>query len=219
MNSISRAILKTLVYGDLFSCGLTLEGFHKFLISDVAVSLVDLTFDLDLLREKGQIDFEDGFYFLPSGRQSLSNQKEKRRVSEEKIKGITKWVRTLSFFPWIKMVGITGALSYYNSRVGDDVDLMIVTSKGRMWLTRFLVFTFLKMVGRKRGEITSSIGNKICVNVFCDEDNFSVPEIERDLVVAYDLAHLIPVVDKGGTYAKLIQSNLWIKIFLANWRA
>lgn len=217
MNKIEAAILKTLIYSDLFDCPMKLEDLRKFLVSDVVVSLSELEEKLKFLKENAQIELENGFYCLPSRRQLAEEGRKREAVSTLKIKRLNKWARIISLFPWVKMVGITGALSYYNSDPGGDIDLMIVTSKGRMWLTRFFVFLFLKLSGRKRGESQSTTGNKICVNVWCDVDNLIVPQAERDLVVAQDVAHLIPVINKEGTYEKFVRANLWVKSFLANW--
>lgn len=217
MNKVESAILKTLIYSNLFDCPMKAEDLHKFLISGAAVSLPELNNNLKFLEETGQIEFDNGFYCLPSRCQLVQERRKREAVSAQKIKRLNFWVKVFSLLPWVKMVGITGALSYYDSGPFDDIDLMIVTSKSRMWLSRLIVFLFLKLLGRKRGESQSKTGNKICVNVWGDEDNLSVPLPERDLVVAHDVAHLIPLVNKNGTYQKFIQDNLWTKIFLPNW--
>lgn len=214
---IEQAILKTLVYSDSFSCPLNSSDLYKFLISESPFSFDAFNAGLKSLVDGRRVETRAGFYFL-FGRGSLVEPRRKlEEISREKINR-TRWLmKLISFLPWVRLVGITGALSYYMSPPKDDIDLMIVTSKGRMWLTRFLVFIFLKILGRKRDDKSPVSNGAFCVNLWCDEVNLTVAEAERDLVVAYDLSHLIPVINKGEIYQEFIRANIWLKTYLPNW--
>ena len=42
------------------------------------------------------------------------------------------------------MIAITGSVANYDAEENDDIDLLIVTEKNRLWITRGFVFLILK---------------------------------------------------------------------------
>src|SRR3989338_8608730 len=168
-NQIEQAILKTLSYSDLFNYPLKFNDLYKFLISETPVSSLELNINLKLLVDTFRVETKEGFYFL-FGRGSLVEPRQKlEEISQKKINHSRWLLKIISFLPWVRLVGITGSLSYYMSPYKDDIDLMVITSRDRMWLTRFLVFIFLKILGRKRDDKRPSSGGAFCVNLWCDE--------------------------------------------------
>lgn len=218
MTDLEMALLKTLAYADLFYFPLKFEELGRFLISSRTLSADLLLRGVDQLVAAGKVGQESGYYFL-SGQNSLVKiRREREIISRKKIASAARILKLIGLWPDVKLVSLTGALSYYNSRVGDDVDVMVITSPGRLWLTRLAVFLLLKLLGRKQNEKRPARGDRLCVNLWSDSENLAVPDGERDLVVASDIGHLRPVVNKNQTYEKFIEANLWLKTFLPNWK-
>lgn len=124
------------------------------------------------------------------------------------------------------MVAVTGALAMENADKNDDIDLMVVTSGDRLWIVRplaiLLVSLFFKR--RKPSKFSNhsnhsdhfSYKNHICLNLWLDESALEIPQAQRDLYTAHELAQMKPVVNRGGTYEKMMWENRWGRKFLAN---
>ncbi|MFH0863599.1 MAG: hypothetical protein V1858_00710 [Candidatus Gottesmanbacteria bacterium] len=239
MSQSIQAVLKTLVYADIFDYPLNFEELHRFLISDKPLSFFEFKKMLmQISTDLEQINTGREFYFL-SGRDKLVDLRKKReKWGKEKFKIAQKVGEWFKIIPWIKMVGITGALAINNSDKNDDIDILIVCSKNRLWLTRLLVTILTEILGiRRRPEknkdksrysffLTSihprcelgnlEVRNKICLNMFLDEDHLLVPIKERDLYTAHEVCQLKLLWDRGECYQKFLNSNQWIKKYLPN---
>lgn len=203
---MKKAILRTLVYADIFDYPLKKEEIQKWLIGGGDLK----SQNSKLIQEK------NGFYFL-RGRENLVELRKKReRWSRKKIKIAEKIAGILRKIPWVKMIGVTGALAMKNSDKEDDVDLLIITSKNRLWLTRGLIVTFLRFFGLypRPGKIK----DKICPNMLLDENHLAVPKNEQDLFSSHEVCQMRPLWDKDETYQKFLKENQWARKFLPNWK-
>lgn len=218
MDLLLPALLETLVYADLFDYPLKLGEIGRFLIGRRAFELSQIKAGLEELVARNLIDRRDDCFFL-RGRQGLTQARAKREpLTAEKLRRLEPLIKIFSRIPFIKLVGLTGAAAMGNSDETDDLDLMIVTTRRRMWLARFIVFSFLKALGLKRQNSRDDPNGKICINLWCDQDNMVVPEGDRDLVVAHEIAQMKPLANKDQTYERFVEQNLWLTQFLANWK-
>ncbi|HUV42806.1 MAG TPA: hypothetical protein VMY36_02755 [Patescibacteria group bacterium] len=209
---VKKAILKTLAYADIFDYPLKEGEILKFLMADSSLPL-----KIDQELEKSSLVAKKGdFYFLRGGETIVPLRKKRRKQSQEKMKIAKKVMAWLKLIPAIKMIAVTGALAMENSDKEDDIDLLFVTTKNRLWLSRGLVVIFLRLTGFYRQP--NQIKNKICPNMFLDEDHLSLPKKERDLFSAHEVCQLKPLWDKDKTYQQFIKKNLWVKQFLPNWK-
>lgn len=131
---------------------------------------------------------------------------------------------------WVKLVALTGARAMNNSGSNDDIDLMVITAKNRLWLTRLLLTILLlpwlrrrlnflqgptlKDKSAKRSDL-NGITNKLCLNLWLDETALNIKT--RNLYTAHEVCQLKPLYDRDQTYQKFINANLWVKQYLANW--
>jgi len=136
------------------------------------------------------------------------------------------------------LVGISGALAMENSDEDDDIDLFIITSAGRLWLSRFLVTILVELVGQRRrpnhefkrmkneSKLIKSVGisqksagisnikDKICLNMFVDESHLAIPERERNLFTAHEVAQMKRLWDKDEAYDRFLVANSWVGEYL-----
>jgi len=212
-----KAILQTLAYADIFDYPLTAEEIYKFLITPKSLSFSVLRKKLEEIACGDKLIKKKGEYFFFKGRKRIILIRQKRRFwSKKKIKIAQKVSRWLKLIPWIKMIGVSGALSMENVDKNDDIDLLIVTSKKRLWLTRALVVFIMELLGCRRRPEDSQIADKICLNMFLDEDCLTVPKNEQDLFSAHEVVQLKPLWEKDDCYQKFLKANLWVKNYLAN---
>ena len=122
------------------------------------------------------------------------------------------------------MVAVTGALAMENADEDDDIDLMVVTSRNRLWIVRPLVLLFVSLFFKRRYPIPNAqtnnqkptTNNAICLNLWLDESSLEIPIVQRDLYTAHELAQMKPVVNRDGTYEKMMWENRWGRKYLAN---
>lgn len=218
-----KAILRTLAYADVFDYPLKEKEIYRFLISQSpfrrnpakrAISSSKLQKELLILSPEASK--KDGFYFLKGREKIVSLRKERERWSREKLKIAKRVANWLKLIPSIKMVAVTGALAMNNSDKEDDIDLFIITSTNRLWFSRGLVVTFLRLTGlyRRPGKIK----NRICPNMLLDESHLKIPKKEQDLFSAHEVCQLKLLWDRNKTYQKFVKENQWVKRFLPNWK-
>jgi hypothetical protein len=211
MGLMKKALLQTLAYADIFDYPLKEEEIKKFLIGQVVTKN-------QIWPQLSQVVQKNGFFFL-KGREKIVNLRRKRQKwSQEKIKKAQNVSHWLKLIPTIKMVALTGALAMENAEKEDDIDFLIITAKKRLWLTRLLTVFLVELVAKRRHPYDQVVKDKICLNMFLDEEHLTVPSRERDLFTAHEISQLKPLWDRNETYSKLIQKNLWVKDFLPNWK-
>lgn len=214
MNASQKAILKTLSYADVFSYPLTSKEIHLFLIGQ-KINLTDLTKELKDLKNFSQ---NRGFFYLKNQEKIFYLRQKRKKYSREKLKIAQKITGWLKLIPWIKMVGITGNLAMNNADVNDDIDLLILTSKNRLWLSRLAAILITELLGVRRRPGQKLVANKICLNMFLDEAHLKIPSKEQNLITAHEICQLKPLFSRNNFYQKFIQQNQWSAKFLPNWK-
>jgi len=214
---MKKEILQTLVYADVFDYPLIVEELYKFLIARRPLSFSVFKKKLQEIIRRDKLIKTDGKYFFLKGRGEIIYLRQKRKFwSQKKIKIAKKVSRWLKLIPWIKMVGITGALAMKNADRNDDIDLLIVAAKNRLWFTRLLAVFLLEIMAVRRRPGDTKVKDKICLNMLLDEKNLTLPKNERNLFSAHEVCQLKPLWGKDSCYQKFLKANLWVKKYLAN---
>jgi len=212
---LKKAVLSTLAYADIFDYPLKKEEIWRFLLSDIRYQILDVSKGLKELPEVSQ---KNNFYFLKEREHLVLLRKKRERWSRKKLKIAKQVARCLKLIPTIKMVAVTGALAMENSNENDDIDLLIITSKSRLWLTRLLAVLLVELIAKRRHPADKEVKDKICLNMFLDEGHLEVPKKEQDLFSSHEVCQLKVLWDKNGIYQKFLKANLWSKKFLPNWK-
>jgi len=214
MDSKERAILKTLLYAEIFDYPLKKQEIFNFLISDKKT-------DEEIILQKlsaGKTPFKSkkGYFFI-KGKEGLVELREKRgKASREKLSIAKKIIKKVNFIPSIKFVGISGALSMKNSQRKDDIDIFVISEKKLIWTTRFFLIVVLSFLGVYRKRKNKNVSDKICLNMIVDEKRMRFLTGDRNLYTAHEIAQLLPVIDKDDSYQKFVRENVWIKNYLPN---
>jgi len=202
-----EAILQTLIYADIFDYPLTPGEVHHFLIGacastdSVRAALNESSWLLaHTTRANG--------YVMLRGRQAIGPLRdERRRASAALWPRARRWGRVVGCLPFVRMVAVTGALALDNAPAGDDVDYLIVTAPGRVWLARGLAVLVVR-AARLRG-----VG--LCPNYVLAET--ALAQSRRDLFVAHDLAQMVPLVG-FDVYDQMRAANAWAEAYLPHAR-
>jgi hypothetical protein len=203
--AVESAILETVLYSDLFDYPLTYDELAHYLIrveTDVETVHAYLASPRYL---NGHLQQMDG-YVLARRRESIVDRRCARRRSSARLWiRARRFARALGALPFVRMVGVTGALAMDNSAPGDDIDVMIVAAPGRVWTAR-LFAVGLVVVGRL-------LGDTLCPNYLISEDALSL-EI-RDLFAAHEFAQMVPLFG-FEVYDRLRSANAWVYEHLPN---
>lgn len=119
-------------------------------------------------------------------------------------------------FPNILFLGISGSVASGHPKENDDIDLIIITKKNKLWLTRFKlrIIIFLKRIPHRKYK-QKEIKDEFCFNLWLGEDGLKLPKEKQTLQSATDLLMTIPLFDRQNIYQKLLLKNDWAKKYLA----
>jgi hypothetical protein len=115
--------------------------------------------------------------------------------------------RLIARLPFVRMVTVTGSLAVDNAEDGDDIDYLIATASGRVWLARALTMGVVRLASLR--------GLTLCPNYLLAETALELPE--RDAYTARELLQMRPVAGYA-VYSRMLAANAWCAELLPNWQ-
>lgn len=195
---IDEAIIRSLCYADIFSYPLTLEEIVRF-TPETAITIGSASERLNSSEPLKALVKRQGDLFYLDGRPADVCQRRMDRETESKqqLEIALRRLMPLQGIPFLRAAAITGALAAFNSPVGDDIDLLIIASRNRTWITYF----FLRL-WRRFGH-----NPDICFNVFLTEGDLVFKN--QNLFYAREILGALPIFNTGA-FERFIEANLWI---------
>jgi len=186
---------------------MTTAEIHHYLITEHPVSLEAIQSALQnsswLKQHLQHIDN----YIVYSGRSELVPIRDARESASQQLwPQAIKWGRWLAALPFVRMVALTGALAVRNAADGDDdLDYILVTSAGRVWLARAFAIAVVR-IGHFRGV-------KICPNYVLAET--ALLQSRRDIFLAHEVSQMVPLYGQD-LYRRFREENDWVYQQLPN---
>jgi hypothetical protein len=209
-----RAIVSTLLYYDLFAYPLRADELVRFVHRDNATWHLTRS---DIAPASDWWSSSDGYWFLRGRERLVGLRADQQRISTTKLAHAQRWARSLQWVPGVRFIGITGSLSMHSATPEDDIDLLIITAGGRLWLTRALVLTVLWAMRVKRADDgRSEHPDQACANIFLSEDDLMLPD--HNLFIAHEICQMLPLLGPH-TYQHFLDANKWVRGFLPQWEA
>jgi len=207
MKPIEAAVLRTLLYADVFGFPMTPEEIHHFLIHDAPVGLKQVEEILatsPFIRE--HVEMDCGFAVC-AGRRGLIDQRIEREKASQTLWPLARrYGKWLARLPFVRMVAVTGALAMNNAAgEHDDLDYMLVTAEGRVWLARAFSILLVR-AARLRGVI-------ICPNYVLSES--ALEQNKKDLFIAHEVTQMTPIYGLP-LYWVFRDANSWVADHLPN---
>lgn len=199
MNRIDSAILRTVLYADIFHFPMSAAEIHHFLIHNECVPLAivdDRLQNSPYLREV--LHYADGYYARYDRAEIIALRHQRKAAAAELWPQAVRYGRWLARLPFVRMVAVTGALSMENADSDDDLDYMVVTEPGRVWLARLLAVMMVRVV-QLRGPI-------ICPNYVVASN--ALAQTRHDLFIAHEVVQMIPLYGQA-IYHELRDLNEW----------
>jgi hypothetical protein len=203
--NISREILSTLAYFDLFDYPLTRNEIYRYLQRPFTIKEYEVGLG-NLLNEMLVYRIGD-FYSLHNDTALAQRRKNGNVYAKELIKKADSISAYISRFPFVEGVAVSGSLSKNFADLNADIDFFIITKRGRLWVAR----TFLHLY-KKLSYLTGK-QHLLCMNYFIDEDALSIKE--KNIYTATELVTLMPM-HGISSFEKLYQANSWTSLFLPN---
>jgi predicted nucleotidyltransferase len=198
LDHITRCIIKTLLYFDIFSYPLTKSEIAQYCQgADARDEEVFLA--LKYLERKGML-FRFGEMYSLQNKPELKIRRLKGNEEAKKFIGIAhRMSKLISLFPFVRGVYLSGALSKGYADKDSDIDYFIVTAPGRLWVCRTFLILFKKI-------FLLNSKKYFCVNYFIDTDHLEIPD--KNIFTATELAFLIPTYNME-LYEDLMRTNDW----------
>ena len=206
------AIKKTLAYRSIFKYPLSNYQLKTFLISSREFRNKTINDSLEHLLNRGFLKEKNKKYYLPGVR--VIDWDQKKKLTEKIVKHNLSVINKLGKIPWVRMIAITGSVAAYNPADDSDIDVIIISAKNRLWITRLFCTLILKVLN-KFPNVDGERG-KICTNLYMDESKMAWEENGRNLYIAHDIVLMNPIIDKKNTYVKFLNMNRWVLDFLSN---
>ena len=194
--------LKPILYADIFDYPLTFEEIYRF--SEFKTTPQDLkTLLAEAVRKKRIIQL-DGFYSLYD-RPNLAAKRRERwdaaQVLWPKARYYGRWIASL---PFVRMVAVTGSLAVENPRDDvDDIDYLIITRPGRLWLCRAFIILMVRLGYLK--------GVHLCPNYLLTENILYFEN--NNLFIAREMLQMAPIYGEA-VYLDMRRLNDWVTDYL-----
>jgi hypothetical protein len=200
MEPIEAAILRTVLYADVFNFPLTAAELHHFLIHDRPITLTEIE---SALRESSVLQShleQHGAYWVMAGRGDLLAVRGAREAASGRLWPLAQHYGTwLARLPFVRMVALTGALSVRNAAHGDDdLDYLLITAAGRVWTARACAILLVRWA-RLRGA-------QVCPNYVLAET--ALVQQGQDIFLAHEVVQMVPLFGEAH-YRAFRHANDW----------
>ena len=202
---LSKSILKTLLYFDIFRYPLTAAEVFKHLTTN-HVTPDDVTRALAQLSDQSIIYPIADFYSIHNNLALGSRRIKGNQMAIGSLLLARKRAKFISKFPFVRAVMASGSLSKDYMDEHSDLDFFVITKPNRLWIARMLLVLYKKI-------FLFNSHKHFCINYYVDEDHLEIEE--KNIFTASELATLIPLYGKEH-YLQLMSTNHWIKKYLPN---
>lgn len=151
--------------------------------------------------------------FVVFGEKDRGYAEERRRATvptEMMLRRARRAVSLVAWVPFVEAVFICNSVGSETARPDSDIDWLVVTKPGRIWLVRAMLNVVLRAAGLR------TYGNheagKMCLSFFIDSAHMDLSPLRvapDDVHFAYWLHQMVPIRDSRGRWADFIRANAW----------
>ena len=211
--NLRAEIFKTMIWFDLFSHPLTVYEIFKYV--NYSCKLNDVIIELENLSDK--IKHKNGFYYLASREEIVEERFRRLNYFKKKIKRAKRFSKLINKIPSVWGVAASNVIGDHNLKESSDIDFFIITSPGKIWLTRFFCTFLAKILHLRPNNKTKK--DKICLSFYVSSNNLNLEKYllnHKDLYFVYWLAGLEVIYSKKNIFDRFYQENSWLEKYLPN---
>jgi hypothetical protein len=206
ISPVDAAIIKTLLYFDIFKYPLTEDEIVRFSTLRHTDSIAEY---LRKLYRNGLINKKDKFFYLGQNEFKVFQRLQRNANAQKYIPLAKKYSKWMSYIPFVHCVCISGSLSKNDMGDNADIDYFVIAKKNRVWIMRFIFSLLIKpltMMGLRH--------RYLCPNYIID--NYHLEIRDKNMYTAIEVATLIPTIGAEG-YDDFMKANSWIYGYLPNY--
>jgi hypothetical protein len=201
-------IVRTLLYYEIFDHPLTADELFCLLPRN-SITKRSFLEVLGTLSGAGSLRVEHGFYSLPENGSDLAGLRLRRELlARRRIRIARVMAHIIKRFPFVRGIFISGDLSKGVANPKSDIDYVVVTAPGRLWICRMLLVAFKKV-------FLLNSKKYFCLNYYLDTAHLVLDDC--NYYTATEVAHLKPLFN-SALYLKYMNANSWIRSFFPNYR-
>jgi len=202
-DELARSIVGALAYADLFDYPLTAEEVTHYQVG-TSFSFLEVAARLAKLSAHGGEITREGDFFCLRGRESIFDTRRIRSADSARVwRRAHVYARWVSRLPFVRMVAVTGALAVDNIAARPDIDLLVVTGDGRVWIGRRFIIGLVRLA--------RLFGDEVCPNYIISRAKLDLEQ--QDLFTAHELAQMVPLYG-SRMYHRMIEQNAWAHKYL-----
>jgi hypothetical protein len=203
---MERDVLTTLLYYDIWRHPLTARELFAFHPTN-SITFEEFKKQLDTIARGSAIQTDGTYYFVRRGSDAAGAIRKKRERSAAALWRMARIsTAIIKRFPFVRGVFVSGDLSKNSADENSDIDFVILTAPGRLWICRACLIIFKKvfLLNRKK---------YFCLNYFLSTDNLL--QENRNFFIATELAHLKPL-HNHRLYLEILAANSWMRDLFPN---
>lgn len=211
---ISRAVIETVAYFDVFDYPLTYPELYHYLWRSPNTTLEET---IQTAKQLTQL-VEQGGFVMFHDRTHLPAIRQQHYVESELKWNKRRWfIRLLSYLPGVEAIFIVNTFSYHNVRPDSDIDLLIIARSNAIWATRFYTTLLAKFANMRPKPHKTK--DAVCLSFYATPTGLpklaTLRRDDNDALEAYWLAQAMPVYDPYGC-AQPMANGKWLKTVLPN---
>ena len=218
LSATEQAILRSLAYYDIFKYPLTTYECWKFLYDPQqhleATDFFQVQKALGGLAQKNIIKDINGFWQLKESADYYYLRQERYRTFVSKLRRARRWARLFTFLDSVRFIAVVNSLGYQNPEADDDIDLLVITKAGRIWLTRWWLTGFAKLLGLRPN--LKHQANGLCLSFYVADNALAFEPLminNQDIYFHFWLPHMTVLYDDGVSGDLIRQNQNWLKCF------
>lgn len=208
--TISDQAIRAIAFFDLFDFPLTVLEVKREVGGQI--SFRDLR---RLLLNDKRLGEKRGFFFLAGQEQLVVTRQKRNNYAYRKQKIARRFARVFSCLPWVRCVALANVIGYNNLRDSSDIDLFIITSPGRLWLSRLYCTGLAKLLRMRPTYQTKR--DRLCLSFYISSDQLDIRSLyleggdpyfekwQKNLILLYNKKETYEdflVANSGGQYAQ-----------------
>jgi len=214
--NLREMIIATLAYHDILEMPLTAVEIWRYLIQSKDLvfftSLKEVENELCRFVEERVVFFQNGYFAFP-GREKLINRRIRRHaLAQKKWKRLRRVAWFLQMIPFLSSIAVSGSLSREAAKKDSDLDVLLITSPGRIWTVRFIITVLLDFFGIRRRP-TGPTKDLVCLNHYISSDALHLPY--QSLYTAIEYARIVPLYGEKGVWKFREINSGWMRKYLS----
>ena len=205
LSAAQRAIVRTLLYFDVFAHPLTEEEIARF-SSMPTHQLACLSEELRSLCAEGLVHRAGPYFGFGDVAAHARVRNEENVRAKQRLHKAHRMSRLIGRFPFVRAVMLSGSISKGRMAADGDIDYFVITSPDRLWVARTLLILFKKI-------FLLNSRRDFCVNYFVDTAHLTIED--RNLFTATELLTLVPTFN-ASVCAAFFAANGWAQEMLPN---